>query len=59
MSKKHQIKHLKHESTNLYNLKELRHIAINYAISCEKGYKGSFDDWFKGIFDEWRNIANS
>ena len=30
-----------------YTIGELRHIAVNFAITCEKGYTGSFDNWFK------------
>lgn len=41
-----------------FNLNELRHIAINFAISCEKGYEGDFDRWFKTISPKWRKIAN-
>jgi hypothetical protein len=41
-----------------FNINELRHIAVNFAIACEKGYKSSFDNWFNGISDEWRKIAN-
>jgi hypothetical protein len=46
--------HNKHK----FNLKELRHIAVNFAISCENGYKMDFDNWFKDISGDWRNIAN-
>jgi hypothetical protein len=45
-------------SKRKFNLNELRHIAVNFAISCEKGYKGDFDSWFNGISGEWRKIAN-
>lgn len=45
-------------SKRKFNLNELRHIAVNYAISCEKGYKGDFDSWFNAISSEWRKIAN-
>jgi len=41
-----------------FNLNELRHIAVNFAISCEKGYRGDFDSWFSGVSGEWREIAN-
>jgi hypothetical protein len=41
-----------------YNKNELRHITVNYAISCLKGYNGSFEDWLKGISQNWREIAN-
>lgn len=40
-----------------FNLNEVRHLAINYAITCMKGYTGSFDDWFTNI-DNWKAIAN-
>lgn len=42
-----------------YNLNELRHIAVNFAITCEKGYQGDFDSWFNKISPDWRKIANS
>jgi hypothetical protein len=45
-------------SKRKFNLNELRHIAVNFAINCEKGYKGDFDIWFNGISGEWRKIAN-
>ena len=45
-------------SKRKFNLNELRHIAVNFAITCEKGYKGDFDSWFNGISVEWRKIAN-
>ena len=41
-----------------FNSFELRHLATNFAIACEKGYKGSYDAWFKGISSTWREIAN-
>ena len=41
-----------------YNADELRHLAGNYAITCMKGYDGSFDDWFKNIDPKWGKIAN-
>lgn len=46
------------EKEELFNLDELRHIAVNYAISCEKGFKGSFDSWFNTISPDWKKIAN-
>lgn len=42
-----------------FNLNELRHIAVNYAISCENGYHGDFDSWFNTISNEWRIVANN
>lgn len=45
-------------SKRKFNINELRHIAVNFAITCEKGYKGDFDSWFSGTSDEWRKIAN-
>lgn len=41
-----------------YNLNELKHIAVNFAINCEKGYQGDFESWLSGISDDWRIIAN-
>jgi len=45
-------------SKRTYNDDELRHIAVNYAIHCLKGYEGSFTNWFNGISKDWRKIAN-
>ena len=45
-------------SKRTYNDDEMRHIAVNYAIHCLKGYEGSFTDWFNGISKDWRKIAN-
>lgn len=45
------------ESMN-FNINELRHLAVNYAINCMKGYDGSFDDWFDNISKDWKEIAN-
>ena len=41
-----------------YNLNELSHIAINFAISCENGYSKSFSEWMKGLDGDWRKVAN-
>ena len=41
-----------------FNFFELRYLATNFAITCEKGYKGSYDAWFKSISSRWREIAN-
>jgi len=41
-----------------FNLNELRHIAVNFAINCEKGYGGDFDSWFNKTSPDWREIAN-
>lgn len=46
-------------TVELFNLAELKHIAVNYALHSLNGYTGSFDDWFKNIAPEWRRIANS
>ena len=46
-------------SKRTYNDDEMRHIAVNYAIHCLKGYEGSFTDWFNGISKDWKKkIAN-
>jgi len=45
-------------SKRTYNDNEMRHIAVNYAIHCLKGYEGSFTDWFNRISKDWRKIAN-
>ncbi len=41
-----------------FNFFEVRHLAVNFAINCEKDYKGSFDAWYKHISPIWREIAN-
>ena len=41
-----------------YNLKELRHLSVNFAITCLNGYNGSFDEWFNKTSPDWRKIAN-
>lgn len=41
-----------------FNENEMRHIAVNYAITCQKGYTGSFEKWYSGIVSDWRTIAN-
>lgn len=45
-------------SKRTYNDDEMRHIAVNYAIHCIKGYEGSFYDWFNRISKNWEEIAN-
>lgn len=42
-----------------FNLNELRHIAVNFSVNCQKGYEGDFDTWFKCLSEEWRKIANN
>lgn len=42
----------------LFNMNEVRHLAVNYAITCEKGYQDSFDNWYNHISSDWRKIAN-
>jgi hypothetical protein len=37
-----------------FSFREMEHIAINYAISCQKGYSGSFRDYMEGIYKDWR-----
>lgn len=43
---------------SVYNTDELRHIAVNYAISCIKGSTAGFELWFNGLSPKWREIAN-
>lgn len=38
-----------------YTKDELRHLAVNYSISCEKGFQGSFDAWMSQISPDWRD----
>ncbi len=47
------------DSKETYNGDEMRHLAINYAITCQKGYSGSFESWLKDLGPKWREIANS
>jgi hypothetical protein len=42
----------------MFNINEMRHLAVNFAINCLKGYDGSFDDWYSNISPEWKKIAN-
>lgn len=37
-----------------FSFREMEHIAVNYAITCQKGYTGSFRDYMKGIDKNWR-----
>jgi hypothetical protein len=37
-----------------YSFREMEHIAVNYAISCLKGYDGTFRDYMKGVKEDWR-----
>ena len=46
------------DDTEVFNSNELRHLAVNYAITCMKGYKGSFEKWYIGLDISWRTIAN-
>lgn len=41
-----------------FNIDEMRHLAVNYAINCVKGYEGSFDEWYNTVSPDWRHIAN-
>ncbi len=45
------------ESEEKYSIDELRHLAVNYAITCEKGFTGSFDEWFSNISPRWREYV--
>ena len=37
-----------------FSLREMEHIATNYAITCLKGYEGSFMEYYKGTNFDWR-----
>ena len=39
-----------------FSFREMEHIAVNYAITCQKGYTGSFRDYMKGINKNWREL---
>ena len=41
-----------------FNEKETRHLAVNFAINCQKGYDGTFELWYSQISTSWREIAN-
>ncbi len=41
-----------------FTLNQVRHLAVNFAITCEKGYKGSFENWYSKISPDWIKIAN-
>ncbi len=41
-------------SAERFSLREMEHIAINYAITCMKGFDGSFNDYMKGVKKDWR-----
>lgn len=44
---------------DFFNFNELSHLANNYAITCLKGYTGSFYEWYMYSLDSnWREIAN-
>jgi len=58
LEKKDKALHIGGVSKRTYNDDEMRHIAVNYAIHCLKGYDGSFTDWFNRINKDWRKIAN-
>lgn len=46
--------------TDKFTYNELRHLAVNFAISCEKGYGKSFDEWYMGLTDGyWREVAHA
>lgn len=37
-----------------FSFREMEHIAINYAITCNKGYCGSFRQYYNGVRKDWR-----
>lgn len=37
-----------------FSFREMEHIAVNYAITCQKGYTGSFRDYMNGVNKDWR-----
>ena len=40
----------KHSVSNcFFDIDELRNIAVNYAITCQNGYEGTFDEWFEKL----------
>jgi len=50
--------YMKKKKEESFNMNEVRHLAANFAITCEKGYRDSFDSWYSGISKDWRKIAN-
>lgn len=45
-------------NNELFNINEVRHLAINFAITCLKGSTLNFDEWYNNISPNWRTIAN-
>lgn len=41
-----------------FTFNQVRHLAVNYAINCQKGYEGSFEKWYNNISKDWIKIAN-
>lgn len=41
-------------SSERFSFREMEHVAVNYAISCEKGYRGSFRSYYAGMQRDWR-----
>ena len=37
-----------------FSFREMEHIAVNYAISCQKGFVGTFREWYFGGKSDWR-----
>ena len=37
-----------------FSFREMEHIAVNYAITCQKGYEGTFRDYYRGVMKDWR-----
>ncbi len=46
-------------ATERFSLREMEHIATNYAIHCLKGYEGSFRDYYNNINFDWRKWLKS
>jgi hypothetical protein len=42
-----------------FSFKEMEHIAVEFAISCVKGYKGSFEDYMLTVHKDWRVILKT
>ena len=39
-----------------FSLREMEHIAVNFAITCLNGYTGSFEDYMASCRSDWRKI---
>lgn len=57
-SKRKKAKGYQFDPKEFFNPAELGHLAVNFSISCMKGYNNSFDEWYGNLSSDWRKIAN-